>query len=318
MCSHETWANQAPEEDRFVSQLRAPLTAGENFCPRCGQENDDKRKSLRWFLRDLVENVLSWDSQLIRSLVPFLFRPGRLTREYVNGRRKQYINPIRLYLTLSVLYFFMFSLMLKERGGLSSQREHTLRHQLDNLERIQSSDPNLPDSFKLKDAEHKAEPKVGINQDGVQISFDKYDLEKITRLVIKHNLNESQLLDSLGMKDNLINRFLVHQGMRLIDATPQDILNSFVEKIPLMMFFLLPVFALLLKLFYYRYYYIEHLIFTLHIHSFLYLALSIWISIFYFKIVSGLEGETIKVMMLGLALYAYKSFRTCVPAVSPA
>lgn len=64
----------------------------------------------RW-ARDYVEDTFHLDSRLSRSLSELVRRPGGLTREYLEGRRSQYVRPFRLYLMGSVVYFLLWALL---------------------------------------------------------------------------------------------------------------------------------------------------------------------------------------------------------------
>src|SRR5210317_1376270 len=77
------------------------------FCYYCGQPD---RNFLRFFpalLRDMMEDLLDLDSRFIRTVKPLLFKPGRLTRDYMNGRRFRYAPPMRLYIFSSIVFFLL-------------------------------------------------------------------------------------------------------------------------------------------------------------------------------------------------------------------
>jgi hypothetical protein len=82
------------------------LERKDNFCPECGQENDDKNVSFSIIFREFLDTFFALDSSFIRTFKPFIFRPGYLTKQFVSGKRKSYANPIRLYLIISIFYFF--------------------------------------------------------------------------------------------------------------------------------------------------------------------------------------------------------------------
>lgn len=86
----------------------APATG--RFCAGCGQEIKDHSVALGPLLSDALAELASWDSKLFRTLIPLLIRPGFLTTEYNAGRRVPYLSPLKLYLTLSVLFFLLLSL----------------------------------------------------------------------------------------------------------------------------------------------------------------------------------------------------------------
>src|SRR6267154_1350621 len=101
------------------------VTAG-NFCGQCGQRLDTQLHSVGHFLRDAAEVMTHADARVWRTLLPLLTRPGFLTREYFAGRRARYLQPFRLYLILSVL-FFLLGALLGHRQELSNAGEETQR-----------------------------------------------------------------------------------------------------------------------------------------------------------------------------------------------
>src|ERR1043166_8740446 len=76
-----------------------------NFCSNCGQEAEDQTVAFRLLLSDVAAEVASFDSKLVRTLKPLVFRPGFLTNEYNSGRRAAYLSPLKMYLVMSVLFF---------------------------------------------------------------------------------------------------------------------------------------------------------------------------------------------------------------------
>lgn len=79
------------------------------YCTVCGMDSRTKVVSLRALVQDFADDVLNFDSRLAHSLAPLLWRPGFLTNEYLAGRRARYIKPLRLYLFISVAFFFLLS-----------------------------------------------------------------------------------------------------------------------------------------------------------------------------------------------------------------
>ncbi|PND38742.1 hypothetical protein C1O66_15230 [Paucibacter aquatile] len=75
------------------------------FCAQCGQETRVELPTLREFVGEATGRLLAVDGRLWRSLFLLVFRPGQLTVEYLNGRRKHYVRPGRLFFALSVLMF---------------------------------------------------------------------------------------------------------------------------------------------------------------------------------------------------------------------
>lgn len=79
--------------------------AGDAYCPRCGQETTTALPSARQILKDAAGRYVALDGRLWRTLLALFFRPGFLTREYLDGRRRSYIRPARLFLVLSIVVF---------------------------------------------------------------------------------------------------------------------------------------------------------------------------------------------------------------------
>ncbi|MEN8250200.1 MAG: DUF3667 domain-containing protein [Bacteroidota bacterium] len=82
-----------------------------NYCPHCGQENNHNKVSIGTLIIDFLNNYFSFDSKFVNSLLPFFFQPGYLTRKFTEGKRTSFVNPIRLYLIISLLFFFVFSMI---------------------------------------------------------------------------------------------------------------------------------------------------------------------------------------------------------------
>ncbi|HET6654932.1 MAG TPA: DUF4286 family protein [Gammaproteobacteria bacterium] len=105
----------------FCGNCETPLRG--RYCPVCGQDSYSRVTSLRELMHDFFGDYLNFDSRLTRSLGPLLVRPGFLTREYLAGRRARYIPPLRLYLFISVAFFFLLSLASLRPEWLNLQLE---------------------------------------------------------------------------------------------------------------------------------------------------------------------------------------------------
>lgn len=86
----------------------APLIG--QYCHVCGQQRIKDPLSLKAFLGDFVSNLVDFEhSKMWRTLRALITRPGRLTIEYVGGRRVDWITPFKLYLSVFALSFFLYS-----------------------------------------------------------------------------------------------------------------------------------------------------------------------------------------------------------------
>src|SRR5688500_10009099 len=107
---HRGWGRRARS-----TPTRPCLNCGDTsigwYCPTCGQRKMDVAISLRRMLMEALEDQLSLSSSLPRTIGALFFRPGHLTREYVQGRIVRYIPPFRLYLVSSLIFFLILPLI---------------------------------------------------------------------------------------------------------------------------------------------------------------------------------------------------------------
>jgi hypothetical protein len=80
------------------------------YCSECGQKNTELL-SVKAIVKELTDNMFSFDSRFFITLKYLIIKPGFLTKEYWAGRRTTYLPPLRMYLVLSVFYFFLNSFM---------------------------------------------------------------------------------------------------------------------------------------------------------------------------------------------------------------
>lgn len=84
--------------------------APDHYCPHCGQETNEHLPSAREFVHEFVSHYFAAEGRLWRTLGALVLHPGRLTIEYLRGRKRQYVLPLRLYLTVSVIFFLLLRL----------------------------------------------------------------------------------------------------------------------------------------------------------------------------------------------------------------
>src|SRR6516162_8609037 len=122
-----------------------PLTHCENcgaelqghWCAQCGQPAIEYRRSFRYVVADLLNEFLNWDSKFFTTIALLIVKPWRLTNEFLAGKRVRYVNPLRLYLLASILFFFAVNygakglrfepgkLSAKDRAGLEADLKST-------------------------------------------------------------------------------------------------------------------------------------------------------------------------------------------------
>lgn len=290
---------------------KTPLPEDYNFCPKCGQENDQKIKPITSYLDDSFHDWFAFDNRLWRSIIPFLFRPAYLTKAYSAGRRQDYVTPVRLYLTMSVLCFFVISLLVTATTNNSTSGNTKLsdlnkkEHQEDSIKRAKKRlEKAKKDSLANNNANKKDTTKTKKNSLNVSYSDDEgwsffgekhyiKDHAKAKKILESPNLTRKQKMDSLHIKNTFWNYTFTKQRVKFSQSTPNELLNYVLNKLPIVMFVLLPFFAWLLHLFYIfspkKVYYIESLVFTLHTHSFVFFSFFIGLLITYFYM--GVEKD---------------------------
>jgi len=93
------------------------------FCPACGQSLKVITRPWHEVLRELVTELFDFDGRMLVSLRSLMTRPGYLSLEYINGRRASYTSPVRMYLIISVVFFFVLPLILPEPTVTGPARE---------------------------------------------------------------------------------------------------------------------------------------------------------------------------------------------------
>ncbi len=211
-----------------------------NFCSNCGQSFAELNRPIKDILAE-VGDIVNLDSRIFRSIPPFLFKPGFLTREYLAGKRKKYMSPFRLYLLLSLLFFFLAQSTSKK---ITAAGDNWLQVTADTTDMVRD------DSTVIEILKNDSIFKVEIDSTAINKSVRKAKRRK--------RLRE-------GAIDALTNKTIF--------------LQNFYQTISYVLFILMPVFALILKLLYVRrrVFYIEHLMFSINMHSFMLLLFSIMI-----------------------------------------
>ncbi len=324
-------ANALPERLAAIprpKRLRPPkpincLNCGQpingNFCSNCGQEAEDHRTALMPMVHDVMGEFLQWDSKLFRTLIPLLFRPGFLTNEYNNGKRVSYLSPFKMFLTVSVLFFLL----------LATHTDNAKIIQVDTSTTTTTSHSPIKISVdKEKDAsDNSVDGAISL----LQKQGTSYDTN-VVKLAASPNWQKTPMLFSGSGGDNKINHqhlyfnelptsvqafdalqdnpayphkyppFYRHLFEHLYRALGDNeaLKKTFLDLLPKTVFFVLPIFALIMYPLYVRTrrYYVEHLAFALHDHTFVFVAFALML----------LLPEHIAAWMLPItAIYLYAS-----------
>lgn len=86
-----------------------------NYCSNCGQKFQPTKLPLNQFLEDAVETLFNLDNRVLKTLKDLFLKPGKVTLEYIEGKRATYLPPLRIYISISVIYFLIAELIGSEK-----------------------------------------------------------------------------------------------------------------------------------------------------------------------------------------------------------
>jgi hypothetical protein len=231
------------------------------FCPACGQETDTSPPTLREFINHFFGNYIAVKGGFPQTLWRLISRPGALTKDYLEGRKRRYMLPFRLYLTISVISFLVFGILVSQ-----GTRDSVIKVDVDaetkseNAATADASDAPKSASKRLKDVELK---DIGTGR----FSFvgDENYIEFKNGEISCHKV-------PAWLCDRAKTKFGSSEAFRnLMGTLPERIIRYWAYA----MFALVPLFAALLKFVYVRrrMTYGSHVVFALHLHAFWLLAI---------------------------------------------
>ena len=296
------------------------------FCYYCGQPDRNFMRFFPALLRDLMEDLLDLDSRFMRTIKPLMFKPGRLTRDYMDGRRFRYAPPMRLYIFSSIVFFLLAAFLSSDAITINGVENNDSIIQLstenadEGLEALGDVLKELPlDAQKQAEIaqiiaeEHSEESDGPLFRSG-DISFNDEPWDRETNPVnirwLPNWIND-RINDEIEGSP---------QKAKQINENPNLIVDKVFDILPATMFVLLPVVALIFKFWYLfaKRYYVEHLIFSLHNHSFIFVSLivillanvasSFWSSHEYTAAATG-AGWLITIISIWIPLYLLISLR---------
>ncbi|MBP9932053.1 MAG: DUF3667 domain-containing protein [Chitinophagaceae bacterium] len=274
-----------------------------NFCGHCGQKAHVHKHNFLHMVFHFFADYFHYDNKFWLTLKTLFLQPGKVTSEFNLGKRVKYLNPIQLYIFVTTICFlFIFN------GGGSNKKEKTEPKPAIsalNTDSLTDRQKAVVDSIKKKEKD----ADVVIGDDGVDFSFGSFTPEFNNR----KSYDSAQALLSESERDGFIVRYFVYKKYEVDQKYEQsETVNSlFVEKllhnIPKLFFILLPFFALLLKLAYIRrpYLYIDHIIFSLHFHSVLFISMGL-VKIIGNRIPNdNWDGLLFFLLLIGLSFYLF-------------
>lgn len=207
----------------------------ENYCPNCSQENHDLKIPFKHFIEEILESLFHFDNKVWLSIKTLFFYPGKITKDFLEGKRVSFVPPMRLYVFFSFLFFFFLN--------LSTRVDENKKHE------------------KIIDV---------LKKEAVKDSVDLTGLDSLEIMIEKDsNMSKSE-------------RNVANKLKKLTTLNRQEIqeMNQQIYKyMSFALFILLPIFALLMKLFFHRSnkFYYEHFIASIHYHVILFIILLLFL-----------------------------------------
>lgn len=253
-----------------------PLDISDRFCPSCGQKNSSKPLTLKSLITEYFSGLFAYDSRFSKTIGALVCSPGKISQEYVEGRRVKYVNPFRFFISIAILFFLMVSLINKDQ--------------------LKTIDPD-------KKEELKAEK---LDEFENEIEFLKPALTSGMSDLISENLfiSYSEAQNKLKFENSFYNevKFKFVKGAMHISSDPQGFLDYLLPKFPFFLFFYIPLFTVFSSLIYInkKIPYVHHLIFNYNQQSVFLILLFLYV-IFDFIY--------LWIWLLLYAFYLYKSMK---------
>ncbi|WP_281615822.1 DUF3667 domain-containing protein [Flammeovirga sp. SubArs3] len=252
-----------------------PINEDDQFCHKCGQNTKNYNINFRILLEDFLEEAFGYDSRIKHTILPFLTNPSYLSKEFLSGKRVTYVLPLRLYLFCSLLFIFTFNNLLIDKHGFKIDFKELLAKTGDTVKEQFKTEPN--DSYKDYydiDSTEYAKEYINVNVDNDSLSDQ---LTKELNLIFdaireRETLEESFIQDTLQVHDWYKVK-LIKQAKYIYEDNAVLFLQTVLSNISIAIMLLVPIFALYLKVLYVRKKkvqnrYIQHFIFSIHLHAF--------------------------------------------------
>jgi hypothetical protein len=260
------------------------------YCHRCGQENIVTQQSFWSLTKHFVYDIFHFDGKFFDTLKYLLIRPGKVPREYINGKRMHFLDPIRMYLFTSAIFFLVFFSISKfENFYVLDERYMTKLERYDELSRLHAQLPGTTiDSVTYQRLNLLMDTTVRLRllevDDTMQVTDTTFLITRDkSRFVVRPlQVNADAVVDKEDRNwmiektfDEKWDKYRTSYGDDP-NLMAKDLINAFIHKLPYLLFVSLPFFALILKLLYRRnrsLYYSDHAIFTLYHYIFSFILL---------------------------------------------
>ena len=313
-----------------------------SYCHVCGQENIEPKETAWGLVVHFFNDITHFEGKFIASLRYLLFKPGFLTAEYLRGRRASYMNPVRMYVFTSAFFFIMFFSFFSESEKTpevfkvtdSDKKAAKVTKpvtQNEAKEAALNAVDTKEDSALIEKIMPGGNGKNWISKDSIYkwskgdkdstTEKDSTSAKRKTKYKTMAAYDSAQNSLPAEERDHWIQR-AVQRRLIIVDEKYGGDYSKFnkalfehaLHSLPKMLFVSLPLFALILLLLYIRrkqFYYVNHLVFTIHLFVFAFLILLLIFSVNKLQKVTGVNDfEWISgFLWLYMFYYLYKAMR---------
>lgn len=290
------------------------------YCPACGQENIEPKQTVWHLITHFFSDITHFDGKFFLTVKDLFAKPGFLSQEYMIGRRVSYLDPIRMYIFTSAFFFLIFfSIADVKKLNIGDDTRAEIQKDPE-LRALIAKAKTSRDSLNILNGYRAAAPYTNVKVDSSQkkpvihtklawgyTSMAAYDSAQKGMPPAER---DGWFRRKVEIRKMEMNRRYEKQGTDLF----REILGSFIHEFPKALFISLPVFALILKLLYFRrkqFYYVDHGIFAVHLFIFSFLILLVFFGVSQIRTLLGWSwlGWVNAVVLIYPFFYFYKAMR---------
>ena len=298
-------------ENKICLNCQTALPENPAFCPHCGQKNTAVKFSFWQMLNDFFDNVFNLNSKTFITFFA-LFIPGKLTEKYFEGKRKSYANPIRVFVVTSLA---LMAVTLNFYKSTESKHDNNIQERIAATEYSAKLDSAIMISKqKLKTPEMNSafdtlssvwQSKWHTDKDSITIKgiFFADSLNKKVALLDLKQLSVDEIIEKYQIhSEHYFDQIFIKQMITITkeSGAVNSYFNYIMGKLSWVLFALVPIIAFIFKVLYIRRrrYYVEHLVFNFHTHSFIFLFIALMV------LLEPVLNETIfNILIAGAFLY---------------
>jgi hypothetical protein len=241
------------------------------YCSKCGQKNTETRQPFHHLFTHFIEDLTHYDGAFWKTIKHLLFRPGRLTIEYLQGKRQTYVPPVKLYIFISFITFFIISLLAATEAEEDQDEAFAT---------VKSSEGKVINGRLFHSV----------------AEWERY----------QDSLPEDKKIATIPYFTNKASLNAIEQ-----DVTNKELIDGIIKMLPKVLFIYMPIFAFWLWLFHgkKRWYFFDHGIFTLHYFAFLLISITLFLLIAtIIELINNEDVVELISLIIGLMIMFYTFF----------